>query len=166
MHICIGNLTSIGSDNGLLPGRRQAITWTNAGILLIGLLGTNFSEIWIGIQTFSFKKMHLKMSSGKRRPFCLCLNVLRVVQITWVKSDLFDGFVLQHNAMKNSQLLTICSNRNFTLLNWSNTFLWQVLTRPCDKNVCWVFIMKVWTNTIKLEYLWNQSLHFQGHLFT
>ena len=36
MHICIGNLTIIGSDNGLSPGRRQAIIWTNAGILLIG----------------------------------------------------------------------------------------------------------------------------------
>ena len=27
---------------GLLPGRRQAIIWTNAGILLIGPLGANF----------------------------------------------------------------------------------------------------------------------------
>ena len=44
-HICVGNLTIIGSDNGLLPGWRQAIIWTNAGILLIGPLGTNFSEI-------------------------------------------------------------------------------------------------------------------------
>ena len=33
-HICIGNLTIIASDNGLSPGRRQAITWTNAEILL------------------------------------------------------------------------------------------------------------------------------------
>ena len=38
-HICIDNLTIIGSDNGLSPGRRQAIIWTNAGILLIGPLG-------------------------------------------------------------------------------------------------------------------------------
>ena len=68
-HICVGNLTIIGSDNGLSPGRRQAIIWTNAGILLIGPLETNFSEIQIGIQTFSFKKMHLKMSSAKWRPF-------------------------------------------------------------------------------------------------
>ena len=66
----------IGSDNGLSPGRRQAIIWTNAGILLIGPLETNFSEILIGIQTFSFKKMHLKMSSAKWRPFRLGLNVL------------------------------------------------------------------------------------------
>ena len=68
-HICVGKLTFIGSDNGLSPGRRQAIIWTNAGILLIRPLGTNFSEILIGIQTFSFKKMHLKISSAKWRPF-------------------------------------------------------------------------------------------------
>ena len=51
-HICVGNLTIIGSDNGLSPGRRQAITWTNVGILLIGPLGTNFSEILIETRTF------------------------------------------------------------------------------------------------------------------
>ena len=45
MHICVGNLIIIGSDSGLSPGRRQAIFWTNAGILLIGSLGTNYSEI-------------------------------------------------------------------------------------------------------------------------
>ena len=56
--------------------RRQAIIWTNAGLLLIGPLGINFSEILIEILTFSFKKMRLKVSSVKRRPFCLGLNVL------------------------------------------------------------------------------------------
>ena len=75
-HICVGNLAIIGSDNGLSPGRRQAIIWSNAGILLNGPLGTNFSEISIGNQRFSFTKMHLNMSSKKWRPFCLGLNVL------------------------------------------------------------------------------------------
>ena len=75
-HICVVKLTIIGSDNGLSPGRRQAIIWTNAWLLLIGPLGTNFTEILIGNQTFSFKKMHLKMSSAKWRPFGLGLNVL------------------------------------------------------------------------------------------
>ena len=42
--IYISILTIIGSDNGLLTGRRQAIIWTNAGILLIRPLGTNFCE--------------------------------------------------------------------------------------------------------------------------
>ena len=81
-------------------GRRQAIIWTNAGILLIGPLGTNFNEILIGIQTFSLKKMHLKMSSAKWGPFCLGLNVLKyeLAQypkrlhsqiILWVESGVF-----------------------------------------------------------------------------
>ena len=77
-HICVSNLTIIGSANGLTPGRRQAIIWTNAGILSIRPAGTNFSETLIEIDVFSFKKMHLKMSSGKWRPFRLGLNVLRV----------------------------------------------------------------------------------------
>ena len=78
-HICVVKLIIIGSDNGLLPGWRQAIIWTNTLILLIGPLGTNFSEILIAIQTFSFKKMSLKMASAKWRPFCLGLNVLNCI---------------------------------------------------------------------------------------
>ena len=75
-HIYVSKLTIIASDNGLSPGRRQTIIWNNAGILLIGLLGTKFSEILIEILTFSFKKMRLKVSSAKWRPFCLGLNVI------------------------------------------------------------------------------------------
>ena len=75
-HICISKIIIIGSDNGLSPGRRQAIIWTDAGILLIEPLGTNFSEILIEIHTFSFQKMHLKTSSAKWRLFRLGLNVL------------------------------------------------------------------------------------------
>ena len=77
MHICLGNLTIVGWDNGLSPGRRQAIIWTNAIILLIWSLGTNFSDISIEILTFSFEKKHLKMSSEKWRPFSLGLNELK-----------------------------------------------------------------------------------------
>ena len=73
----ISKITILGSDNGLSPDRRQAIIWNNAGLLFIEPLGTNFSEISVGIQTFSFKKMHLNMSSAKWRPFCLSLNVLK-----------------------------------------------------------------------------------------
>ena len=76
MHICVSKLTIIGSDNGLLPGQRQGFVWTKAGILLIGPLGTNFSELFIEIHTISFTKMHLKMSSRKWGPFCLGLNEL------------------------------------------------------------------------------------------
>ena len=60
MHICVAYLTIIASDNGLSPSRRQAIIWTNAGILLIRPVGTNFSEILNKIHKFPFKKMQLK----------------------------------------------------------------------------------------------------------
>ena len=63
------NRVSIGSDNGLSPIRRQSIILTNAGLLSIGPLRTNVIEILIKIQNFSFTKMHLKITSAKRRPF-------------------------------------------------------------------------------------------------
>ena len=44
MQICMSKLAIVGSDNGLSHGRHQNIFWTNAGILLIGPLATNFSE--------------------------------------------------------------------------------------------------------------------------
>ena len=75
-HICVSKQTIIGSDNGLSPGRRQAIIWTNAGILWIGTLGTNFSDILSEIRIFSFKKMGLNVSSAKWWTFCIGLNVL------------------------------------------------------------------------------------------
>ena len=64
------NRVSIGSDNGLSPIRHQAIIWTNTSSLSIGSLATNFSRFLVKNQTFSFKKMRLKMSSAKWRPFC------------------------------------------------------------------------------------------------
>ena len=74
---CISKITIIGSGNGLAPGRRQAIIWTNDGILLTATQGANYSENSIEIHIFSFKKIHFKMSSGKWQPFCLGLNVLK-----------------------------------------------------------------------------------------
>ena len=69
LHKCV-------SKPALAPDRCHAIIWTNAGILLIGPLGTNISEIIIEIHTFTFKKMHFETSSGKWRPFCIGLNLL------------------------------------------------------------------------------------------
>ena len=88
-HICVGKPTIIGSDNGLSPERHQAIIWTNAGILLIGPLGTNFSELLIEIQTFSLKKIRLKMSSAKCCSFRLGLNVLKhlLCHMFWINQN-------------------------------------------------------------------------------
>ena len=137
-HICVGNLTIIGSDNGLSPGRRQAIIGTNVGILLTGPLGTNFSEILIGIQIFSFKKMPLKMSSAKWRPFCLGLNVLRRRICQWHRElaltrrscrlvDKYEHFI-------SYKLHTIVRFLEY------NAALWPVhgLTRP----ILWATVLK------------------------
>ena len=95
MHLCVSKLTNIVSDNGSSPGRRQAIIWTNAGMLLIAPLKTNFSEISIEILTFAFKKMHLKVSSAKWRPFCFGLNVLTNTLLTHDKLGLNDEIIRQ-----------------------------------------------------------------------
>ena len=82
-HICVNNIASIDSDNGVSPSRRQAIIWSNAGILLIGPLGTNFSQILIEIHKFSLKKMLSQMSSGKWRQFCFRFSVLTKTSDTY-----------------------------------------------------------------------------------
>ena len=71
----LSQLTSIGSDNSLSPGRRQAIIWTNAGILLIRPLGTSFNEILIKTNIFihenAFESVVCKMASILSRPQCV-----------------------------------------------------------------------------------------------
>ena len=78
MYICVSKLTIIGPDNGLSPGRHQAIVWNNAGILLIGPLETNFSEIlilnrnsYIFIQENAFQNVVWKMAAILSRPRCV-----------------------------------------------------------------------------------------------
>ena len=106
-HICVSKLTIIGSDNGLSPGRRQAIIWTNDGILLIWTFRTHFNEIVSEIHTFSFKKMHFKMSSGKWRPSCLGLNVLIKI---WIWMDRPFGTSFNENSDQN---FNICIKNAF-----------------------------------------------------
>ena len=90
-HICVSDLTSIDSDNDLSPGQRQAIIGTKAGILLKRPSGTNFSDFLVEILIFSFKKMRLKVSSAKRRPFCLGLNELNTTLTCWSHKSICKG---------------------------------------------------------------------------
>ena len=71
--MCVSKLTTISSDKGLSPDRRQTIVQINAAILLIGPMRINVSEILIEINTCLYKKLKLKQSSTT---FCLGLNVL------------------------------------------------------------------------------------------
>ena len=106
LHICISKLTIIGSDNGLLPGRCQTIVWTNAGILWIPTSGTNFNEILSKIHTFSFKKMHLKIS-GKWQPFCLWLNKLTSIAVPLTQPS--------HNVLSNTILASLLQANQWLL---------------------------------------------------
>ena len=68
------NYTVIGLDNGVSPDRRQAIIWTNTGLLSIAPLGKNFNEIWIEIQKFYWRKClwkcRLQMATILLRSMC------------------------------------------------------------------------------------------------
>ena len=112
-HICGSKLTITGSDNGLSPDRRQPIIWSNARLLLFGPLGTNFSEILIKILTFSFKKMRLKVSSAKRRPFCLGLNVF-IMEGTPSLREQSDGVLLQQATCWDMCMICGCNAAGLT----------------------------------------------------
>ena len=111
-HICVSELSIIGSDNGLSPGRRQAIICTSGGILLIRTSGTNFSEILSEVHTFSFKKMLLNMSSGKWRPFCLGLNMLTLRNVQC------DGAIITCNTANISHNTLNMPNRHLIAHTW------------------------------------------------
>ena len=119
-----------GSDYGLFPGRRQAIIWTNAGILLIRTLGINFSEILSKIHIFSCKKMHLKASSAKCRPFCLGLSVLTLSDSDPVKLYIWNIYI--HVYFSMHVMITIC------IIDISNTMFFKIFSS----------IFSVWTGCI------------------
>ena len=92
-YICVNKLIIIGSNNGVSPGRCLAIVWTNVGILLIGPLPTNSSEILVKIDAFSFKNMHLKISFGSWRPFCLSFKwCCGTMACLWARHALFVSY--------------------------------------------------------------------------
>ena len=72
-HISVGKLTTIDSHNDLSPGQRQANIWTNARILLVVPLGTNFNVMLIEIHKFSFtlENVVCEMAAILFRPQCV-----------------------------------------------------------------------------------------------
>ena len=97
-HIWFGNLNIIVSDNDLSPCRRQAIIWNNAGILLIGPLGTNFSESLIGIRPFSLKKLQLKNA--------VCKMAFILSRPQWVHKTIYRPAYMLLWALRSLQMFT------------------------------------------------------------
>ena len=81
-HIGVGNFTIIGSDNGLWSDQRLAKPSSNAGMILIGHIGTKFSEFSHRNSNILIKKMRLTVSSAKWRSVCLDLIVLILTDLT------------------------------------------------------------------------------------
>ena len=109
-HICVSNLTITGSDNGLSPGRRQAIILTNAGIMLIWTLLRN-KFLWninrnsyIFIQENAFENVVCEMAS-----ICLGLSVLNGWKSTsqQIKSDTWQEESQQEKHQKQNQRTSI-----------------------------------------------------------
>ena len=120
------NYAIIGSDNGLSPGRGQAIIWINAGTLLIWTLDTKFSEILCEIHTFSFKKMHFSMTSGKCWQFCLGLNVLRIaVRFCQISPTILNDVMWSQQVIWKYWYIDIEIKRNFKegMSNLSDMFV-------------------------------------------
>ena len=152
MLICVSKLTIIGSDNGLSPGQRQAIIWANAGILLIGPFGTNFSEILIEILTFSFKKMCLKVSSGKGRPFCLGLNVL---------TSLLNCYCLQLNDLGTgieNQVITAITEVPAWQILLSSLYSGMTQSAPYPNNWSKIIDKAIMMSGIESSSTWSQHL--------
>ena len=125
-HICVSKQTI---RQWLAAWPHQAIIWTNAGILLIGPLRTNFTEI-IEIKALLFKKVYFKMSFGNWRPFCLGLNVSRyedyhaVHNVTNVISDYCSIF---HNKPLIIDYFHCFGNEIFNLY-WTVLLRWNIAT--------------------------------------
>ena len=152
-------VTIIGSDNGLLPGQRQVIIWTTAAVLSIGPWGTNFSTILITIETFSLKKIHLKMSSENASLGLNKLN-LRCLVVLWSESKLnVTQWILPYSqiskqiseqislkiSLKINNILSgkeiLCQENALSANGWPLCWdLWSTMCRQCVKNwwkYCW-----------------------------
>ena len=104
--ICVRKLTIIGSDNGLSPGRRQTIIWTNAGMLLVKCTLRNklkwnlYRNSYIYIQENALENVVCKMVTVLPRPQCVkmysfgisvqCVHLRHILEIRWDR--LFPGW--------------------------------------------------------------------------
>ena len=129
----------LGSRQILSKLRRQAIIWTNAGILLIGPIGINFSGILFEIITFSVKKMCLKVSFAKWRPFCLCVNVLSGLHMTLLIHDdimTWNHFLLNWTFVREIHQSPVLSHHQRPILLSFDVILNKLLNKQSGGKCC------------------------------
>ena len=88
----ISKITTTDSNDGLSPGRRQAIIWTHA--IVESNLRNKLQWYLSEIHAFSCKKMPLKMSV-KWWQFCIALNVLSRRYVLYIEAASAATLMLQ-----------------------------------------------------------------------
>ena len=153
-HICAGNLTIIGSDNGLSCGRRHANIRTSGVVSSIGHVGTTFSQIVFEIRTFSFNKIDFKPSSTKWQPFYSGLNVCRLdTNISWLyahfhcqkqkETKKIKPFQWEHTVLHGYECLMhhciaiwLGVNASYVKQSWCNESRWIRMSRD--------YVYRIW----------------------
>ena len=136
---------------GLSPIRRQAITWTNAALLSIGLMGKKFSEIGIGILSFSFKKVHLKRSSAKTAAI--------LSRERWVKQE---SISISSSAFRDPRIRSMCWSRSKQLHchHWCGLYRdvllwWKIASRSRHFSGIMPQRSHVWHRGYSDKYMWS-----------
>ena len=120
-HICVSKITIIGSDNGLSPGRRQAIIWINAGILFIEPCGTwnlnRKSSIFIPANVF--QNVVWKMAAILSRPQCVKASFGDIMTSSARHVDVIDSGRLGDTLLSKSFIIPAHASRaTAPLITW------------------------------------------------
>ena len=134
-HICVSKLTIIGSDNGCRLIGAKPLSEPMLKYWWLDQKKTIFSEILIETHTSSFKKIHLKMPSGKWRIFCLGLNVLILIPV-WTSNHnhhkVWDEITYPFSKFNGA---TVDNGAPVEVWKWISYFIPQftvhVITYPC-----------------------------------
>ena len=137
----------IGSDNGLTPVERQARYLYQCWLIVNRATGNKFQWNLNSNITIFIKKMNMKLTSAKWRPFCVGLNVSICGgrRIIWLhisfrirSSYIIIGGTMTAINASSMNIICICSDRAvFTFLSmWS-----LILSRGSDDR--WTFIQAV-----------------------
>ena len=124
--------------------------------LLIQTLWANLREILSEIHTFSFKKMHLKMMSGKLQSFCLGLNVLMCGSSAQIHPKPFKLMTSKPSNKQSWILYYHCKDTVTSLLaNGRAAFFWKL---PCHWLKC--LHQHHFTSAIQAPgWVWNFNVH-------
>ena len=119
------NYDIIGSDDGLPHICVQALFWNNESIQLINSPGSDFSEIKIQIQSFSYVTINVKMPSMLSRRlssgFSMLIHVCDVYFFVWNhQSEILTCAVIRMSTGKKQSIQTCCwlgSLKRWTVIN-------------------------------------------------